>query len=152
MFWIKKIFHIWHLRQLVKTSWTSLSKPIPILYQFLSSQIRSLTVVKMQQFKKPKIVFSPSNVDHYEGVFWTEYDIALGYQARTNPELTTLLTELTLLSLCHQTYMLSFAIGLNIISKPDLIVLESQVGCVPANVQGNQGWAWNNSVEIRLWC
>ena len=39
----------------------------------------------MQPLKKPKIVFSPSNVDHYERVFRTEHDIAMGYQARPSP-------------------------------------------------------------------
>ena len=39
----------------------------------------------MQPFKKAKIVFSPSNVDQYEQVFRLEHDIAMGYVARPQP-------------------------------------------------------------------
>ena len=45
----------------------------------------------MQPIKKAKIIFSPSNVDHYERLFMNEHDVAMGYRPPTSPRIPSIL-------------------------------------------------------------
>ena len=47
----------------------------------------------MQHIKKAKIMFSPSNVDHYERLFMHEHDVAMGYRPPTSPRMPSIIEQ-----------------------------------------------------------